>query len=168
VVIKAPTGVRITVNGQETILEAVQSTFKTPELQPGQAYSYQVKAETVRGGQTVTEEKKVLVKAGQLSEVDFADLAPPQPAPSRVARVTFQVPEDARVWVDDVRWQMTGGQRTFTTPELVAGRNYFYEVKAEVTRGGKVLTQTHKITVAAGKNVQVEFTELPAQQTASR
>jgi len=168
VVIKAPTDVRITVDGQETNRQTAETAFRTPELRAGQTYSYHFKAETVRNGRPVSEVKKVLVRAGEQSVVDFGSLAGPEVEGPRVALVTFEVPEDAKVWVEGIRWHLTREQRTFTTPALKEGKNYFYEVKAEVTRGGKLQTEQRTVAVSPGQHIKVEFKNLAPIQTASR
>jgi uncharacterized protein (TIGR03000 family) len=168
VVIRAPAGVRVTVDGQDTGRQAPEATFNTPALQPGQTYSYQFKAEVVRDGQPVSEVKKVLVRAGERSVVDFNHLAPPAREVSRVAVVTFEAPEDARVWVAGVRWPLSRTQRSFNTPELEPGKTYFYEVKAEVVRDGKVQSEQQRIAVTPGKHITVEFKNLSPVQTVSR
>ncbi|MHB1422552.1 MAG: TIGR03000 domain-containing protein [Gemmataceae bacterium] len=49
-------------------------SFNTPNLEPGQAYYYMVRVETVRDGKTVSETRRVIVRAGQIARADFKDL----------------------------------------------------------------------------------------------
>ena len=98
VVIKAPMDVRITVNGQPTDRQSAEQIFTTPDLQPGITYSYDFRAEAVRGGKTVTRTQTVIVKAGQESQADFGDLT----AADAPAHVTITAPADARMTVDGV------------------------------------------------------------------
>ena len=49
-------------------------SFNTPDLEPGQAYYYMVRVETVRDGKTVSETRRVIVRAGQVARADFKDL----------------------------------------------------------------------------------------------
>jgi len=46
--------------------------YTTPNLEPGQDYAYTVKAQWVRRGENVSQEKSVRVEAGKTSVVDFA------------------------------------------------------------------------------------------------
>ena len=48
-------------------------TFSTPVLEPGQAFYYLVRAEMVRDGKTMTETKRVIVRAGEEVHASFAD-----------------------------------------------------------------------------------------------
>src|SRR5947209_5545369 len=75
VTVKAPLDVRVKFNGQLARRSAEEESFATPALEKGQKYSYQVVAEAERDGKTVTLTKKVSVKAGEQSMVDFSELA---------------------------------------------------------------------------------------------
>ena len=75
VVIAAPDGVRVTVNGKVIAMKSTEQAFVTPDLEPNANYSYTVKAEAVRDGQTFSATRKVRVKAGGEFRVDFSDLA---------------------------------------------------------------------------------------------
>jgi uncharacterized protein (TIGR03000 family) len=75
VIIAAPEGVRVTINGKAIAMKSAEEKFTTPELEPDANYSYTVTGETVRGGQVFSKTRKVMVKAGLESRVDFRDLA---------------------------------------------------------------------------------------------
>jgi uncharacterized protein (TIGR03000 family) len=49
-------------------------SFNTPDLEPGQAYYYIVRVETIRDGKTVAETRRVIVRAGQVARADFKDM----------------------------------------------------------------------------------------------
>ena len=90
VVIKASPDVKLKVNGQATPLDSVEQRFRTPLLQAGQVYSYEIVATGMRDGKEVSETRKVLVRAGQESRVDFTDMITGTTAPS--STVTAQNP----------------------------------------------------------------------------
>jgi uncharacterized protein (TIGR03000 family) len=167
VLIKAPADAHITVNGRETPHAAAEETFRTPELEPGHTYEYVVKAEATRGGKTVTLTREVTVRAGRQSVADFTELGESQGS-GEAARVTLRVPEDARVFIDGVLCPLTSATRRYQTPRLEAGRQYFYTVKAELTREGRTLSESRRVLVEAGKQVTVEFSDLAAVQAAQR
>jgi uncharacterized protein (TIGR03000 family) len=75
VVIAAPADASLTVNGRALVLTSTEQAFTTPELEPDANYSYMVKAEVVRDGQTIAKTRKVMVKAGREVRVDFNDMA---------------------------------------------------------------------------------------------
>jgi uncharacterized protein (TIGR03000 family) len=82
----------------------------------------------------------------------------PAPLPAAApANVVVQAPADAEVWFDDYKTRQTGGQRTFTSPPLQAGRTFTYEVKARWTQDGKPVEKAQKVKVQGGETSQVEF-----------
>jgi uncharacterized protein (TIGR03000 family) len=159
VVVQAPLDARLTVNGQAMTRTAAEQTFTTPALEPGQLYAYVFQAEATRDGKAVTRTQRVTVRAGEESRVDFMDLS----EAGSPARVRVKLPADADLFVDGVRVPLTSAVRSFQTPKLEAGRSYFYTLKADVVRDGRTVSASKRVTVEAGKEATVEFSDLPAQ-----
>jgi uncharacterized protein (TIGR03000 family) len=164
VIVKAPVGVPLSVEDYDIPRTTQEQTFRTPELEPGYTYIYTFKARVIREGQMVAYTKQVKVQAGQTVTADFTKLAVEG---KDAARITVKLPAEARLYVDGVLCPLTSATRSFTTPELAAGQKYYYTLKAEVVRAGETLAARKRVIVEAGKEVTVEFTELPLQ-TASR
>jgi uncharacterized protein (TIGR03000 family) len=163
VMIKAPLDVEIKVNGSLVERSSAEQLFNSPPLKVGATYEYVFTAAVVVDGEPVTKSKTVTVRAGEQSEVDFSD------AGTGRARVTIRLPEDAKLLVDDAPTQLDSSVRTFTTPELRRGKEYYYEFKATVVREGQTHETSKRVSVKADAEVTVDFTsELPAVQTASR
>ena len=59
------------------------------------------------------------------------------------------------------------GDRLFVTPALPAGKDYYYTLKTEVMREGRVGTEERRIAVQAGKVTEVDFNAPPAAATAT-
>jgi uncharacterized protein (TIGR03000 family) len=78
-------------------------------------------------------------------------------APSNVARVTVKLPTEARLFIDNSRCPLTSGTRTFNTPTLEPGRQYFYTLRMEVDRDGQTVTENRRVILAAGQRVEVDF-----------
>jgi uncharacterized protein (TIGR03000 family) len=76
---------------------------------------------------------------------------------SAPATVVVHLPENAKLYVDNVYCPLTSAVRSFDTPELPTGRKYYYTLKAELIHDGKPVTQTHKVLIAAGSKVKVDF-----------
>jgi uncharacterized protein (TIGR03000 family) len=173
VVVQLPEEATLYVDGQRASLTSATRSFLTPELELNKDYYYTIQVEANRNGETVTRSQRVIVRAGQVSKVDFGDLTgntvatsqEPAPAP---AHVTVLVPEDARVYVDDVLCPQTSSKRSFDTPQLEPGRAYVYTVRAEVVRNGKTKSEIRKVEMQAGRQVQVDFAEMNGVQAASR
>jgi len=76
------------------------------------------------------------------------------------ATVVVEVPADAKLFVDDKVTKTEGTTRSFSTPELTAGQEYYYVVRAEVARDGKPVSETKRVTVKAGEVAKTSFTSL--------
>lgn len=74
------------------------------------------------------------------------------------ARVTVKLPSDARLWVENVLCPLTSGERTFNTPTLQPGRQYFYTLKVEVNRNGRALSENRRVYLSGGQQITVDFT----------
>jgi uncharacterized protein (TIGR03000 family) len=69
-----PATATLFVDGQATSGSGSERSFFTPELIPGQKYYYDVRAEITVAGQTITEEKRVIVSAGASVSESFGKL----------------------------------------------------------------------------------------------
>jgi uncharacterized protein (TIGR03000 family) len=76
------------------------------------------------------------------------------PAP---ARVTVELPANARLFVNGVACPLTSERRSFQSPDLQPGQEYSYTLRAELQRNGQTLTRTQRVRVAAGREVRVSF-----------
>jgi uncharacterized protein (TIGR03000 family) len=162
VTIGVPDEAALFVNGQRVSMNAATQSFDTPALTPGRTYHYTMKAVAVRGGDVVSESKRVTVRAGETVRVAFRGLKVQEPAAS-VSRLTVKLPADAKLYVDGVRCPLTTATRTFDTPDLEQGRKYTYTLKAEVVRNGRAVSEIKNVLVQAGKKVNVEFRLAPDQ-----
>lgn len=73
------------------------------------------------------------------------------------ARVTVRLPSDARLWVDSVYCPLTSSERSFNTPNLQKGKQYFYNLRMETTQAGQTVSQTRRVALEAGQQVTVDF-----------
>jgi len=71
--------------------------------------------------------------------------------------VTVSVPDDAVVYVNDVRTTAKGTSRSFVSFGLTSGNAYDYVIRAEVTRNGQTYVETKVVTLTAGKKDAVAF-----------
>jgi uncharacterized protein (TIGR03000 family) len=83
VIVKLPEGARLFVDDQEIKTVSTRQSFRTPALDQGTAYYYEVRAEVMRDGKPVQEMRRVIVQAGQVAEADFSHLAPPATVTAR-------------------------------------------------------------------------------------
>ncbi len=90
--------------------------------------------------------------------------APPAPKETRgaaPATIYVSLPADARLTIDDTATTATSATRVFATPTLESGMEYYYTLKAQVTRDGKTMTATQRIAVRAGETSRVTL-DVPA------
>jgi uncharacterized protein (TIGR03000 family) len=84
------------------------------------------------------------------------------------APATFVVilPADAKLTVDDAATTSTSSMRVFASPDLPAGKEFYYTLKADIVRGGQPLTVKKRVLVRAGEETRVAL-EFPTSTIAS-
>ncbi|MBV9123848.1 MAG: TIGR03000 domain-containing protein [Planctomycetes bacterium] len=85
---------------------------------------------------------------------------------SKPALIVVSLPAEAKLTFNGHVTQLTSSTRTFSSPPLERGQSYFYTLNAEVTRDGKVLSVSKRVTLRAGEeaHVSVEFPETRVAQ----
>jgi len=170
VAVTLPPDAKLYVDGVLVDTGSKTRTFKSPALEKGQDYYYTLKAEVMRDGKPATREQRAIVRANEIARIDFTDLAAKQVSELKAApaKVTVQIPEDARLFVNDVLCPMTSTKRTFDTPELPVGQKFAYTLRAEANRNGQTLRAVRKVEMQAGQEVNVKFDDFEVVQTAQR
>lgn len=81
--------------------------------------------------------------------------------------LTFSVPAEAKIFVNDKVTQTTGAFRRYRTPSIVPGESLTYQVKAVLERDGKKLVQTKVVDLKSGdaKHLEFEFETTPSPVT---
>lgn len=99
--------------------------------------------------------------------------APPMAEPSKPAAekkpasIEIEVPADATLFVDGQAVPGTGAIRSFSTPELVANKAYYYDMKAEVAVNGVVQREELRVVVRGGETLKQTFGVLIAKAKAN-
>jgi len=112
--------------------------------------------------------KKLRKKRQQRRDDDEASSDTLVSTTQRAAQITVRLPADARLYVDNVFCPLTSSTRSFPTPPLQPGRDFYYTLRAEVTRNGETLVRSQRVTVGAGRQVNVEFNDFESVRTAQR
>jgi uncharacterized protein (TIGR03000 family) len=73
------------------------------------------------------------------------------------AVITAHVPKDAELRFDRVKVTGAGAVRQFKSPPLQPGLRYAYTVEARWKEDGREITQSRRVPVFAGANVEVTF-----------
>jgi uncharacterized protein (TIGR03000 family) len=89
-----------------------------------------------------------------VTPVGEARAAPPGGLP---ATVRVYLPADATLTVDDQATTSTSATRSFVTPPLEPGKDYYYTFRAEFPRGSQTVTVTERVAVRAGRETVVSF-----------
>lgn len=166
VVVQLPDDARLYVDGKASRLTSSTRRLVTPALEPGQEYAYTLQAVAVRQGRVVQKTKRVTFRAGERTEVRFADLS--QDADEQApARVAVRVPENARLFVDGKLYPLAPDRSSFDSPALEPGRAYSYSLRAEFFRDGQPQVVSRRIQVKAGEQVRVDL-DSQAENTARR
>jgi uncharacterized protein (TIGR03000 family) len=71
--------------------------------------------------------------------------------------ITVWAPADAKVTINGLATRATGSKRQFVSFGLQPGLSYRYEIRAEITREGQVVSDTRTITLTAGQRGAVAF-----------
>jgi uncharacterized protein (TIGR03000 family) len=87
-------------------------------------------------------------------------------APNK-AKLIVELPADAKLYVDDRPMKTTSKVRTFSTPTLEPGQLYYYELRVEVLREGKPVTETKRVIIKAGEVVRASFPKVEAESVAA-
>jgi uncharacterized protein (TIGR03000 family) len=86
------------------------------------------------------------------------------PAP---AIVVVQLSAEAKLLIDDFVTSSTSGTRVFTSPALQPGKDYYYTLKATITREGRPVTLSQRVLVHAGQESRVQL-QFPVDNVARR
>jgi uncharacterized protein (TIGR03000 family) len=71
VLVNLPADAKLTFNGWTSNNNSTTRRFRTPALEPGEEFAYTIRAELVRDGQTVVQNHRVVVRAGQETRVNI-------------------------------------------------------------------------------------------------
>jgi len=100
----------------------------------------------------------------------IAPTAPPAPMAPRIqesplpkqaqirSNVIIEVPENAKLYVDDLLMKEGPTQRVFQTPLLNPNETYYYDLRVEVTNNGKISTDRQRVVIRPGETVTAAFT----------
>jgi uncharacterized protein (TIGR03000 family) len=74
------------------------------------------------------------------------------------ARLEFKLPQGASLYVDGQLVERADERKSFRTPPLERGEQYYYELRVEVVRDGRKYVENKKVTLSAGDMVKADFT----------
>ncbi|MCA9133586.1 MAG: TIGR03000 domain-containing protein [Planctomycetales bacterium] len=150
--VAVPAEAKVFVNGNATSSTGAVRKFVSRGLKQGKEYKFQIRAELLAAdGQTVIEEKTLVVSAGQQEQVQFAFSDSQSPVETAI---TLNLPEGAKVLLAGTETKATGTTRTFHTSRLKPGQ-FWDDYEIEVQLGDQVKRQT--VRLIGGDQLQLTF-----------
>jgi len=70
------------------------------------------------------------------------------------ARIVVRLSDNAQLWVNDVKCPLSGAVRSFETPDLQPGGQYFYTLTVELPQGGR---ENRRVALTPGEITEVDF-----------
>jgi uncharacterized protein (TIGR03000 family) len=89
------------------------------------------------------------------------------PSQATTAQLVVDLPNDAKLYVDDRAMKSASAHRVFTTPVLDSGKTYYYILRAEVVRDGKTVSQDRRVILRAGDRITASFADLGTEAVAT-
>lgn len=71
--------------------------------------------------------------------------------------LNVMVPAEAKVFVNGAATSSTGNERQYISRGLQQGATYSYEVRAEIDRDGRTVSETKQVVVSGGQRANVQF-----------
>jgi uncharacterized protein (TIGR03000 family) len=160
IVVDVPADAKVFVNGHATTSIGEHRQYVSHGLEAGMRYEYQVRAEIVRDGKTLSETKTVQLTAGGQADLAF-DMKAASPAPQTAksgaapkTAVLLHVPADAKVYLSGHEMTATGADREFVTTKLAAGETWENYTVRVVSNGD---TREQTLTLRAGDSRELTF-----------
>ncbi len=171
--VNVPAEAKIFVNGAETTSTGMQRQFVSRGLSAGNRYTYEVRAEMVRDGETVTETKSVTLGMGEQAQLAFnfdKSEAPVAKGGKTKTKLTLRVPADAKVYLSGRETSSTGEVREFSTSKLAVGAEWTnYTVRVVANVDGREVTKEETIKLIGGEDreLNIGFGSAEVAQTAA-
>jgi uncharacterized protein (TIGR03000 family) len=113
-----------------------------------------------------TEPKKEEKKPEEEKKIDKSgENAAAKAAP---ATLVVSLPAGAKLTVDGVVTKTTSSERTFVTPDLNRGKEYFYRLQATWEQDGKSVVVNKRVAVRPGQETRVSMSAADGASVASR
>lgn len=156
--VEVPADAKVYVNGYLTSSTGTVRRFVSRGLDRNASYTYEVRAEVIRDGETESEVKTVKVGAGQITDVAFVldgDRGRVAAGPKKTALI-LHVPTDAKVYLAGRETKSTGSIREFATTNLEEGSEWAdYPVRVELEQDGRTLSRELTVSLQSGESREV-------------
>ena len=82
---------------------------------------------------------------------------PPLAYSQNTATITLSVPEEAKVFINNIQMKSKSKERKFTTPELKPDTDYYYTIRVVINHKGNDLENIRRVKVRAGRTSTESF-----------
>ncbi|MCC7086373.1 MAG: TIGR03000 domain-containing protein [Pirellulales bacterium] len=170
--VNVPGDAKVFVNGAATTSTGAERQFVSRGLSTGNRYTYEVRAEMQRNGETVTETKSITLGMGEQAHLafNFNTAAPVAKGEKAKTKLTLRVPADAKVFLSGRETSSTGEVREFTTSKLAPGAEWNdYTVRVVANLDGREVTKEETLTLIGGEDreLNMDFGSTEIAQTAA-
>ena len=159
--VNVPDDAKVTINDRETEIEGGERAFVANGLVKNESYEFVVRAEVERDGVMSAETKRVVMRGGDVSTLDFdfspAKLAAEKTRPSVDTVLRIHVPQDASVYLAGQEMKQKGPMRVFKTSKLDPGQEFTdYTIRVVMNeRQGEA--EERSVTLIGGETQDVEI-----------
>lgn len=157
-----PGDAKVFINGVATTSSGLRRNYISRGLEAGKQYTFEVRAEVIRDGETVSETKSVTLGGGKSANLDMQLEGNELVAGKGVkTALIIRVPADAKIILAGQPTSSTGEVREFATDRLADGAWTNYPIRAEITKNGRTIVEERQITLKSGetKEISIDFVE---------
>lgn len=172
--VSVPEDAKVFVNNRLTSSTGTVRRFISRGLDPNATYTYEVRAEVIRNGQTETDTKTIKVGGGQVADLAFAfDRTEAEHVAQQPLKTSLilRVPSDAKVFLAGQETKSTGSVREFATTKLPGGGEWSdYSIRVELNRDGQTISKETEVSLSAGesRSVMIDFDATQVAQAVTR
>jgi len=149
--VDVPMNAKLFVNGNPTKATGTLRQFVSKDLNPSEAYRFEVQAVYEVDGKEVNQTKTVIAKAGSAESLVFDPSASDDPVETTL---TLNVPDGASVVLANNSTKSDGSLRVYRTKQLKVGEAWD-DYKIQVTHNG--VTKEKTIRLIGGDKLEMSF-----------
>jgi uncharacterized protein (TIGR03000 family) len=154
---------KVFVNGNQTKATGTARQFVSKDLNPSEAYRFEVQAVYEVDGKEVSQTKTVIAKSGSAESLVFDPSASDDPVETTL---TLNVPEGASVVLANNATKSDGNLRVYRTKQLKVGEAWD-DYKVQVTLNGVTKEKTIRLIGGDKLEMSFNFADIQANKLAS-
>jgi uncharacterized protein (TIGR03000 family) len=161
--VDVPMNAKVFVNGNPTKATGTSRQFVSKDLNPSEAYRFEVQAVYEVDGKEVSQTKTVIAKSGSAESLVFDPSSSDDPVETTL---TLNVPEGASVVLANNSTKSDGSLRVYRTKQLKVGEAWD-DYKIQVTLNGVTKEKTIRLIGGDKLEMSFNFADIQANKLAS-